>query len=681
MSQKLDRVSPYLGTGASGMNTWLGILLILLSVDFFPNLPNASLDSSWMNGLTVALAGGAIPGRDLIFTYGPLASMLTAYGGPGFVLGMFMVLAVAANLAVLLRLANDRWFPWAAVVVFLLSPSNEALFYIFLAVIPLAVVRIGAEPLASRVPLIASAILSPALVLAKLSFLPLCAVVLLLSCAYEAISGRFRSACTAPVLFCGALVLLWVLSGQTLGALPTYLLDGEIIKGYTTAMEWDLGVGFAGINLQLLETGLLYLVSAVLVGLFVLSTHGTTARWYMVLAMAAILAVVIKAAVVRHGGVHSIFPWLLICVLSMTVAGITRFPRMPFVICLASLPLTAAFSTIYSGDGRNISRIVFPARDHAVAQGLDWQSVKRSPIFWRSYILSAPGAFFSSLPSPLAGLADRIDNVTGAVKAVSSRNASMKQSASSAREEIKAVCQIQPVVGSVDIYPTDINCLLANELEWRPRPVFQSYSAYTPALLELNRNHIAGDGAPKHLFFAVKPIDERLPVLEEGYSWLCLAERYKPSGVNQGDFLPLDLTGRECSATRETGVRTARLGEVVTLSCDRRQVLASFEFQQTLTGRLSALFYKTRRLMIDVRTCDGETRSYRFVPGMAALPLPLSPLVENSMELRQALFEEGLPQMRRIESFVIREGASESPISGWSPNYFIHWHESIAASR
>lgn len=73
---------------------WVGLLLILLSVDFFPSLPDVSLDSSWMSGMTAVLAQGAVPGRDLLFTYGPLAGMLTGDAGAAFLPGLRLAIDV-----------------------------------------------------------------------------------------------------------------------------------------------------------------------------------------------------------------------------------------------------------------------------------------------------------------------------------------------------------------------------------------------------------------------------------------------------------------------------------------------------------------------------------------------------------------------------------------------------------
>ena len=39
----------------------------------------------------------------------------------------------------------------------------------------------------------------------------------------------------------------------------------------------------------------------------------------------------------------------------------------------------------------------------------------------------------------------------------------------------------------------------ANGWRWSPRPVFQSYSAYTPALDQLNASHLASRESADHI--------------------------------------------------------------------------------------------------------------------------------------------------------------------------------------
>jgi hypothetical protein len=62
----------YLG-GAIGVAALIVAALFL--IPFAPSMPHAGLDPSWVYGVNEAVAQGRVFGRDLIFTFGPLASV------------------------------------------------------------------------------------------------------------------------------------------------------------------------------------------------------------------------------------------------------------------------------------------------------------------------------------------------------------------------------------------------------------------------------------------------------------------------------------------------------------------------------------------------------------------------------------------------------------------------------
>ena len=68
--------------------------------------------------------------------------------------------------------------------------------------------------------------------------------------------------------------------------------------------------------------------------------------------------------------------------------------------------------------------------------------------------------------------------------------------------------------------------------QWSPRPVLQSYSAYTKELSLQNAAHLLGERAPRNVLFNVQPIDNRLPSLEDGSSWPVLLANYLPSRIS-----------------------------------------------------------------------------------------------------------------------------------------------------
>ena len=663
---------------------WLGILLLLLSVDFFPNFPTASLDSSWMNGMEVALGAGSVPGRDLLFTYGPLASMVTGYLGSIPFLAIALSLAIAACLGVMLASTLGKKFFFCAVLICVFSQNNEILFYLYFAIIPLAVSKfIDAAPAErSRAELAAlglSLILAPSLILSKLSFAPVIFSLTALTAIYFAVRRNLRIAVLIPVMVSASLVFWWLVSGQKIQDLSSYLTNVEIIKGYTPAMEWNIEIKAFGLNIQLFETLILYAICGWLI--FLLISNGkkdVRRRVYLGLCLAAVLSVAVKAAVVRHGGVHSLIPWILLMMLAFQVMQARPEVYFNRLILAATIVGTLFFSIPYSGDGSGLSRVILNAKTYATHEGKDWASQKSNSKFWIGFVKEDFANFFDALPNPLAGLAERVSNVSDLVRFITSGGKSFQAGLEKSRDEINKACHISNVIGSVDIYPNEINCITSRDLKWQPRTVFQSYSAYTPELMKLNRQHLEGQSAPDHIFFDVLPIDNRLPSLEDGLSWHCIASRYDlvddgiDSSNEERSFLHLKRRTNvsSCPGEQYQEVLVAgRLGQPIKLSCDDTQTHARFDFSPNAAGKIASMFYKTRRLAVDLTTCDGRKISYRFVPLMAIERLLLSPVIASREDFRRFYFDANSERANRIEQFVIRYDDSESPIEGWKPDF------------
>ena len=79
---------------------------------------------------------------------------------------------------------------------------------------------------------------------------------------------------------------------------------------------------------------------------------------------------------------------------------------------------------------------------------------------------------------------------------------------------------------SVDILPWEQTFVIYNKLNYSPRPVFQTYQAYTPMLDGLNSSFYNSDKAPKYLLFSNHTIDTRNPFWEEAKTKLSIYENY-----------------------------------------------------------------------------------------------------------------------------------------------------------
>jgi hypothetical protein len=193
-------------------------------------------------------------------------------------------------------------------------------------------------------------------------------------------------------------------------------------------------------------------------------------------------------------------------------------------------------------------------------------------------------------------------------------------------------CAMPLIAGGVDVYPYDQACLISRGLEWKPRPVFQSYSAYTPALLLKNANHLEGAAASQTLLFKVEPIDGRYPALEDGLSWGAMLGAYDLAG-SQNNYAV--LTKRKQPLRSEftlAATGRASLGEEVPIKDSGFPLFAEIDVQHSSVGALADLAFKVPQLRIAVTLLDGSVKEFRFVPGMARTKFLLSPLINTTSD-------------------------------------------------
>jgi len=188
--------------------------------------------------------------------------------------------------------------------------------------------------------------------------------------------------------------------------------------------------------------------------------------------------------------------------------------------------------------------------------------------------------------------------------------------------------------GSVDIYSYEQASLLAKGYRWNPRPVFQSYSAYTPALIRLNEQHLRIAGAPDHLIFRMEPIviESRLPSLEDGLSWPAMLDNYIVAGT-ANDWIYLTKKAppiKTVSRYVPLGKVAAQLGEEVPVPTATGPIFVEVKAESSTVGKLIAVVYKAPSLTLRVTMRNGGKSIYRVNANMMETGFFLSPLVTTN---------------------------------------------------
>lgn len=193
---------------------------------------------------------------------------------------------------------------------------------------------------------------------------------------------------------------------------------------------------------------------------------------------------------------------------------------------------------------------------------------------------------------------------------------------------------------TVDVYPWDYSIIAANELNWRPRVVIQSYAAYTPWLEGKNADHFKSSRAPVYLIWDLdkrpecpagqtfSSVDNRYLLNDEPQALLQMVRNYR-SFYADSTFLvlkkrtiPLDVKSSIIAADQVTwGQWTVVPGGTSGL------LRARLTFEKNFIQRAKSFFYKDEEFRISLKFGDGQVKQYKIVPDNAAKGIWINPFI------------------------------------------------------
>jgi hypothetical protein len=595
---------------ASTLPVWLLVLTLiyvaLISLPVPPKSNGTGLDASWMLGLNLAHAGGMVAGRDVIFTYGPLGYLLYPEPVSGtpvlaliFRLGLYLLSFAALGRLVWIMQSKVAAF-WTALILGLgvvldaLPEENRVI---------LAITALALLPLADRsrwryAELSLLALLTGLGCLVKLNqgiegvglFIALLATV-----AFQDRPLTRRASGKVLAVLCAlplSIVILFLASTGSLSGLVAYLRTGwEIVTGYSEAM------GLPGPLWQVT------LACAIIAATFVVLLVAADLRSLWPGAAPALIVAffVFKHAMVRQGAGHApLFHikfavgllFLLVC------ARTARDRRLIVTMQLFSVVMAYA-----------ISIEAYPGFDSDIKARLQLrQTYTILTAYWR-------------WPSTWAGV--------GAANALN-------------RSKLRLPDRIHRLIGNatVDAIPWDVDLVEANGWNWRPRPVFQSYTAYTPDLDRLDAAHLESNRTADFAILNFAAIDDRHPFLETPLSWRALLDRYDLKLAAADWFLLQHRTAARYAPLTPLGFSMARWDEDVLVPQADGMLVMSPRLRSSLAGKLTALLFRSAAVYTEVTYRSGRKLRWRCVPRNLADGVLIRPFPQDLQDLRPLFFRD-----------------------------------------
>lgn len=388
----------------------------------------------------------------------------------------------------------------------------------------------------------------------------------------------------------------------------------EISSGYSSAMSL---VG----SPQLLSLAVFGFV-LISILLFLIAREGNLA---FSLALFFVLTLAFKHGFVRHGGAAPTFAWCTPILVSLCITKIrgVRLQKLSYLLHFHVLLLALVFRMTYGG---GIPEAFAPSK---VVSNL-------SAVFnlsgLQSYLESSSATNLAGVKLP--------ENVTSLVKDK-----------------------------KIDIIPWEISLVEANKLNWKPRPIFQSYSAYTSYLDNINFKSISTEPRD-YILYNFSSIDSRHPFFDEPKTFFNVLCNYKPSAevpnfVNTPSLSNLIILEKRQASMCPQGTVGKRFSMHWNNSQDIEVndgviVRAAINIEYSIFGKIYKTLFRSPPVMVNVNYTNGSTSSYRIIPENSDNGVIISHLPQNDSQAL-SLFQGDLSNSVRSFSFFTSNSLLYSP--------------------
>jgi hypothetical protein len=598
---------------------FLSLLFVLVSVlcllnPFDFKFPGEGLDPSWAFALSQAIAQGLTFGRDIIFTFGPYGFIYTKLFHPeihNLRVWSSLYLYITYSLIFYSVFRNTK----KHLIIMLLSFSSglfilslDSLFC-FYPILLVAYVLTGyTKSCSSHIEvwkwfaLIFLLIPLGLFPLIKGSFIVSSIFGSVLVILYFGFSKKLPQAIASAIIPLFSLIFFWSVSGQNLLYLPVYFISIiPIISGYTGAMA------SSGFHHEIVIYVLCSLI--IILTIFITNNFPIKIKLLLVFGVAVNLFVSFKAAFVRHDDGHAQIACSTILLIGIFLHSFLRSGQarnfMLFTVFYTLLIISGSYRSV---DSKNIIPNIKNTYENGINKAKEYVKISKL---------------------------DYLSKYNESLVRIYNKN------------------QIPILDGSCDIYSYGQAFLLASKNNWNPRPVFQSYSAYTPSLIHKNETHLLGENSPENILYKVETIDNRLPCMDDGASLPIILTNYSPVGINNG-YIFLKKDSHENKVQKSIILEKKIMAdENIRIPVSMDHVFLQINVKPTILGKLTNILYKTPQLSINLILHDGSTRKFRIVSGMVRTDVLVSNLIENTEDLLLLYSANKYREYKKVESFSI----------------------------
>ena len=202
---------------------------------------------------------------------------------------------------------------------------------------------------------------------------------------------------------------------------------------------------------------------------------------------------------------------------------------------------------------------------------------------------------------------------------------------------------------------------ILNGFNYKPHPVFQNYSAYTPDLQKLNAAFYASTNLPDFVLWPYLTVGNRFPSLDDGIIILSVLNHYIPVRYEKSHVLWQRRTNSAASFHLIPDAEgNVALDEWIPIP--RQATWLTVEMQHTWHEQLKAFFFQPSFPAIEVQLEDGTTRTFFLMRGYARSGFVVNPLLAIAPDLVLPALNRGRPMRVVAARIFARNGRFRNTI-------------------
>ncbi|MEN6385835.1 MAG: hypothetical protein ABFD79_11655 [Phycisphaerales bacterium] len=553
-------------------------IIILAGILKFPKiliLPYSSLDASWVIGLSMAKSAGLQFGKDIVFPFGPLGFiyfpfyckfLLWVISASFCLFGHWLLICTIITL--IRKTAANTIDCILAFLTILVTLGQTTIEYkvIFSAIILLYLsISYPFKPKVQPAIYLFSVFLMAVVSLIKFTAVMVSAsvfVIVFIILIYKKQILNFVYLLGGYII---SLVILWLAAGQKLFNLFAYLQNSyEVSDGYNYAMAFD-GPGFE------VFTGFLILAIYAVLLSSAIYKNIKSLKYYMFI-FGGFVFVSYKHGLIRHDISHIYIYYsnaiLLFCCMYISCKKEANILIKSIILGVLTVP--AIFNLNYS------AKSLIP-------------NIRTS---------------FENFGSAVSLV---FDNQQGRERILSEAKIKMRETNTLSKTTLD-------FIGSktIDVLPWDISTAFAYNLNWRPRPVFQCYSAYTAKLDLLNAEYFENENAPELLLYTHRGVDKRYPVFDAPATFRTVLNNYEPIGSDNGYVIMQKTERPNLTQLKYVSSVEGKFGQAVTAPKTDGLLFAKVYADYNLLGKAVKIFYKPPKVNIKL-IMQKRKFKYKFI--------------------------------------------------------------------